>query len=185
MLAVLMMLALFAQGVPVDPLSTARAYAAKGQWKEAEAETRQYLVFHEDSGAAHFLLGYILFRDVKATESLAEYTAGAKYQRPAADDLRVVGSDYVLLADYSDADKWFTKAAEWQPENLLGWYYLGRTKYNENRFEEAIAAFEHCLKLEPKHVKAQDNLGLSLQALGRRKEAEAAFLTAQGRLALH
>ncbi len=172
------LVALLLLAAPADPLSAARSYAAKGQLKEAEAETRQYLVLHEDSGVAHFLLGYLLFREVKAKESLAEYTAGAKYQRPQADDLRVVGSDYVLLADYNDADKWFTTATQWQPENVLGWYYLGRTKYNENRFEEAIVAFERCLQVEPKHVKAQDNLGLSLQALGRYDQAQAAFLKA-------
>jgi tetratricopeptide (TPR) repeat protein len=145
---------------------------------EAEAETRKFLKSQSDSAQGHFLLGYILFREQKARESLAEMTEGAKHQKPSAADLRVVGVDYVLLADYGDADKWFTKATQWDPENVLGWYYLGRTKYNENRFEEAVSAFEQCLKLAPRHIRAEDNLGLSLQGLGRMDEARTAFLNA-------
>ena len=160
---------------PVDPLTTAKAAAERGLLPEAEAEARQYIALHQNSASGHFLLGYILFRETKARESLAEYTEGAKYERPSAADLRVVGADYVLLSDYGDADKWFTKSTEWAPGNVLGWYYLARTKYNENRFEEAVAAFKECLKLDPKHVRAEDNLGLTLQALGRTDEAQQAF----------
>src|SRR5256886_16087693 len=105
-------------------------------------------------------------RDEKAKASLAESTAGAKYSAPIAADLKVVAFDYVLLGDYLDADKWLTKMLEWTPDDAQGWYYLGRTKYSENRFAEAISAFEQCLKVDPKNVKAEDNLGLSYE-IGR------------------
>ena len=64
---------------------------------------------------------------------------------------------------------------EWAPSDSEGWYYLGRTKYNENRFAEAISAFQQCLKLDPQNVKAEDNLGLSLAGLGRNEEAAVAY----------
>jgi tetratricopeptide (TPR) repeat protein len=89
-----------------------------------------------------------------------------------------VAGDYVLLKDYPDADKWFSKAVEWNPKDSLGWYYLGRTKYNENRFEEAVSAFEQCLKLDPRNVKAEDNLGLSFEGLNELAKAIAAYRTA-------
>jgi Flp pilus assembly protein TadD len=110
-----------------------------------------------------------------AQASLAEFTAGARFHDPSAADLKIVALDYVLLADYSDADKWLTKMLEWAPSDSEGWYYLGRTKYNENRFAEAITAFQQCLKLDPQNVKAEDNLGLSLAGLGRNGEAAAAY----------
>lgn len=110
-----------------------------------------------------------------ATASLEEFTAGAKFRNPSAADLKIVAFDYVLLADYPDADKWLTKMLEWAPSDSEGWYYLGRTKYNENRFAEAITAFQQCLKLDPKNVKAEDNLGLALAGLGRNGEAAAAY----------
>ncbi|PYT80976.1 MAG: hypothetical protein DMG40_10715 [Acidobacteria bacterium] len=110
-----------------------------------------------------------------AKASLAEFTAGAKFHDPSAVDLKVVAFDYVLLVDYPDADKWLTKMLEWAPNDSEGWYYLGRTKYNENRFAEAVSAFQQCLKLDPQNVKAEDNLGLSFAGLGRNEEAAAAY----------
>jgi tetratricopeptide (TPR) repeat protein len=139
---------------------------------------RRYLEVHKTSAEGHFLLGYVLFKKQEANGSLAEYTEGAKYRAPGAAELEVVASDYVLLKDYPDADKWFTKAVEWNPTDVLGWYYLGRTKYNENRFEEAIVVFQQCLRLDPHNVKAEDNLGLSYEGLNRTEEAFAAYRTA-------
>ena len=167
-----------AHSAPETPLAEARSLVGQGRLAEAEQTMRQYLEVHKNSADAHYLLGYILFKEENAKASLAEYTEGAKYRIPSAADLEVVASDYVLFKDYPDADKWFTKAVEWNPEDALGWYYLGRTKYNENRFEEAIAAFERCLKIEPRNVKAEDNLGLSYEGLNRNEEAMAAYRTA-------
>jgi len=111
----------------------------------------------------------------KAKASLAEFTAGAKYHDPSAVELKIVAFDYIVLGDYPDADKWLTKMLEWTPNDSDGWYNLGRTKYNENRFAEAISAFQKCLKLDPRNVKAEDNLGLSFAGLGRSEEAAAAY----------
>lgn len=114
-------------------------------------------------------------REEQAKASLAEFTAGAKYQDPTAADLKVVAFDYVLLGDYVDADKWLTRMLTWTPNDSDGWYHLGRTKYSENRFTEAVTAFEECLKLDPKNVKAEDNVGLTLAGLGRYDEAAAKY----------
>jgi len=110
-----------------------------------------------------------------AKASLAEFTAGAKFRTPTADDLKTVAFNYILLADFADADKWLTKMLEWAPNDWEGWYHLGRTKYNEDRFAEAISAFQQCLKLNPQNVQAEDNLGLSLAGLGRNDDAAAAY----------
>ncbi|MGA8598810.1 MAG: tetratricopeptide repeat protein [Bryobacteraceae bacterium] len=162
-----------------DPaLAAARSLAESGKLNDAEAAARGYLATNHASADGHFLLGYILFKKQQAKASLEEYTEGAKFRTPSAYDLEVVGGDYVLLHDYADADKWFTKSVEWNPRNFQALYYLGRTKYNENRFEEAVSVFLECLKLEPKNVKAEDNLGLSYQGLGRLDGAIAAFRAA-------
>ena len=46
------------------------------------------------------------------------------------------------------------------------------------RCSHVAAFFQQCLKLDPKNVKAEDNLGLSHQALGHADEALAAFRNA-------
>lgn len=187
-----------------DPaVSNAQALLQAGKTDEAEYALRDYLRGHSTSADAHFLLGYVLFKKIQvealagagksdlmpqkastrqdyAKASLAEFTEGAKIHPPAAFDLKVVALDYVLLKDYPDADKWLTHSLEKNPDDAEGWYYLGRTKYNENRFDEAIGAFQKYLKFEPKSVKGEDNLGLSYQGLGRSDDAIAAYRTAIG-----
>lgn len=150
----------------------------KGSPAEAEKSVRRYLGANQNSAAAHFLLGQILFTQQRAKESLAEYTEGAKYQQPSAFDLKVVALDYILLFDYADADKWLTRSLQWNSQDSQSWYYLGRTKYYENRFQEAIDAFAECLKRDARNVKAEDNIGLSYQGLGRPQAAISAFQTA-------
>jgi tetratricopeptide (TPR) repeat protein len=175
--------------------------------REAEAATKNYLQAHADSADAHFLLGFILFREVQAEwleagqkdiealrynsgdlsgslvanrdakvkESLAEFTAGAKYHVPKAFDLKIVALDYILLKDYIDADHWLTRSLQWDPRDAQPWYYLGRTKYSESQFPGAIEAFAQCLKLEPRNIQAKNNVGLSYEALGQRDQAIQAF----------
>lgn len=161
-----------------DPLSEARSLAVSANWSGAEQSVRHYLETHPDSADAHFLLGYLLFKQKNAKASLAEYTEGAKYRAPVAADFEAIASDYVLLSDYSDAAKWFQRAADLDPKSFRARYFLARALYNDNRFEDAVNAFEECLKMDPKNVKAKDNLGLSYEGLGRIEEAEAAYRTA-------
>ncbi len=132
----------------IDPqLAESQALFEKGKVSDAEHSVRQYLGQHPRSADAHYLLGLILFKQVKPKDSLAEYTEGAKYRDPSAYDLEIVALNYVLLADYAHADEWLAKSLTLQPKNWEGWYYLGRTKYNENHFDEAVHAFQECLKL--------------------------------------
>lgn len=149
-------------------------------YSDAEVKIQAYLRDHPGAAAAHFLLGYTLYRENKPRESLAEYTSGARLQTPGANDLAVVAMDYILLHDYADADKWLTQATAWSPGNELYWYYLGRTKYAENRFQEAIGVFSKCLVLKPRDLRAEYNLGLAYAGLNRDDEAIAAYRTAMG-----
>lgn len=192
---------------PDPELAPARLFLHEGKLSEAESATRDYLRAHADSADAHFLLGFILFREVqakwleagkwqgenllysssdasgsvaefrdaKAKESLAEFTAGARYHVPNAFDLKIVALDYILLKDNMDADHWLTRSLQADPRDPQAWYYLGRTKYSTGQFREAIEAFEHCLKLEPRNVEAESNVGLSYEGLQRPDEAIQAF----------
>ncbi len=185
-----------------SPLDDARSLLQQGKITDADHATREFLRNHTDSAEGHFLLGFILFREVqshgtdestlsyappaseakfreaKAKESLAEFTEGAKYQVPSEFDLKIVSFDYILLADYTDADKWLTRAVQRNPQDFDAWYNLARTKYSENRFDESIQAFQKCLALDPKNVKAENNLGLAYEGLGSKDDAIAAYKAA-------
>jgi tetratricopeptide (TPR) repeat protein len=115
------------------------------------------------------------FRDAKARESLAEFTAGARYHVPSPFDLKIVALDYILLKDSIDADHWLTRSLQGNPNDAQAWYYLGRTKYSESQFRQAIEAFGHCLRLEPQNVQAETNVGLAYEALNQNAQAIQAF----------
>jgi tetratricopeptide (TPR) repeat protein len=161
-----------------DPLSESRTLLASGQLAKSEASLHAYLAEHPASAEAHFLLGYVLFREQKAKDSLAEFTAGAQVRLPKAEELKTVASDYVLLHDYSDADKWFSEVTVESPNDADAWYLLGRTKYNEERYDEAVSSFERALLLHPRYIEAENNLGLSFRELNELDMAKVAFQAA-------
>lgn len=163
---------------PVDPLAEARSLLEAGKLADSESALRSFVHAHPSSAEAHFLLGYVLFRDKKATESLAEFTAGAAFQHPDANELRIIASDYVMLGDYGDADKWFTAVVVEKPDDADAWYLLGRTKFNENDFTAAVSCFGRALKLHPQYVEAENNLGLAWLELSHPEKAQAAFQSA-------
>ena len=163
---------------PADPLQTAESLLTSGNFPQAEILLRRYLKDNPSSAEAHYLLGDALFHQKRAVESLSEFTAGSKFKPPSVDDFRTIASDYVLLGDFTDADKWFSKVTAEAPGDPDAWYLLGRTKYNENRFAEAVACFQHVLALRPKDVQAEDNLGLAQQGLGHIDQAKIAYQTA-------
>lgn len=161
-----------------DPLAGVRSLIAAGQYEQATQSLSQYLHATPGSAEAHFLLGYVYFRQQKAKDSLAEFTAGAKFQRPSAADLKIVASDYVLLRDYADADKWFSAVVSATPGDADAWYLAGRARYNENDAAGAASMFEHALALRPNYVEAENNLGLCWEELNKPSDARTAFQNA-------
>ena len=61
-----------------DPLSQARSLIDQGKVAESESILRGYLGSNPNSADAHFLLGYALFREQKAKDSLAELLIAGK-----------------------------------------------------------------------------------------------------------
>jgi Flp pilus assembly protein TadD len=146
-----------------------------GRFHEAEGALRIYLVGNDLSAPAHAMLAYALLRENKPEDSLKEYTRAASMEKPTASMLEHVGQDYVLLGDWDDADKWTLRAVQMSPSDADAWYSLGRIRYSEQRFSDALSCFQQALKLSPKNVKAENNLGLAHEALNQVDAAAAAY----------
>jgi tetratricopeptide (TPR) repeat protein len=161
---------LFAEAETASPSTTdALLYRAKSlvhlqDFAGAERALRSYIPTHHDSADALYMLGFVLNRQNRPAESLATYTQAAAITRPAADDLKIVGLDYVLLDDYDDAIKWLEKAVTIDSTNKDAWYYLGRAYYARSRLNEARKAFQTILDLDPRDAKAENNLGLIFES---------------------
>ncbi len=172
---------LFANADAAAPGTTdALIYEAKSlvhlqNFNAAESALRRYLPLHKDSDEALYLLGFVLHRENKASESLEIYTKAAALKTPTGDDLKIVGLDYVLLNDYANAIKWLEKAVELDPKNKDAWYYLGRAYYSRSLLPESRRAFLTVLDLDTRDARAENNLGLILESEAKPNEALQAY----------
>ena len=172
---------LFADAETASPGATdALLYQAKSlvhiqDFAGAERGLRGYVASHPDSSDALYMLGFVLNRLNRPAESLVSYTKAAAIARPTADDLKIVGLDYVLLDDYADAIKWLEKAVALDGHNKDAWYYLGRAYYTKSRLIEARNAFLKVLDLDPRDAKAENNLGLIFESSGQPNAAIEAY----------
>src|SRR6266550_8155386 len=156
---------------------------------------RKYLDKNKDSAFGHFLLGYILFREIqesagvksgtsaaaysekvadgsdtgtreaKAKASLAEYTEGAKYHDPSALDLKIVALDYVLLGDYPHADPRDSKAHE----------TLGKAYARLDQLPRAQTELEKALELSPQSTNLHCMLAPVYRKQGLTEKAKLEF----------
>jgi tetratricopeptide (TPR) repeat protein len=153
----------------------AKALIQLSRFEQAQDCLLHYVGTHAKSPDGWYLLGYVQFRRGKASESLASYTEAAKWQTPTADDLKIVGLDYVLLNDYADAERWLKRAVQMDVRNAEVQYHLGRTYYVENKFDLAIEAFQQALRIDPYYAKAGAYLGLCYAAKNESAKAESAY----------
>jgi tetratricopeptide (TPR) repeat protein len=159
-------------------LQAAKARIHQQDYKSAETDLTHFLASHPRSDDALYLLSFVYFREGFAKQSLQAATRAAAIRRPTADDLKIVGLDYSLLGDFDDAAKYLEMAREMDPRNAEILYFLGRVRYQQNRFDDAISAFRAVLSIDPEHVKAADNLGLALEGKGDLESAEEAYRNA-------
>jgi Flp pilus assembly protein TadD len=164
-----------ATSVVAGPLVEVQALLDEGKFHAAESALRVYLRNNDLSATAHAMLGYVLLRENEPADSLKEYTRAASIAQPSADMLEHVGQDYVLLGDWADADKWTLRAVQMNPSDVEAWYSLGRIRYSQQRFNDALSCFQKVLTLSPKSVKAENNLGLAYEATNQGDAAVAAY----------
>ena len=161
--------------VAPSALTAVQSLIDAGRWKEAEGALRSYLERNDESAEAHAMLAYTLLREDEPQESLQEYNRAAALERPSARILESVGQDYVLLGDWTDADRWTLRAIQMEPTDADAWYSLGRIRFSEQRFGDALSCFQRVLVLLPRSVKAENNLGLAYEALNQTDAAVAAY----------
>jgi tetratricopeptide (TPR) repeat protein len=145
------------------------------KFDDAAMALHGYAQSHPQSDDALYLLAFISFRKDDPTESLRLFAQAARLKPPSANDLTIAALDYVLLKDYSDAAHYLELSLKMNPDDTEARYHLGRVRYQQNQFDLAIAEFEGVLKRDPGNEKAQNNLGLSLEAKNQVEPALGAY----------
>ncbi len=172
-----------AQGAPVSkevhrepaPYAREESAIADSALAQREAGLREQIARQPESSALLYQLALVLRQEGKPRQSLDTYTQAARSRIPTAIELRSVALDYVLLKDYEDAIRWLERALKMEPNNVDVLYSLGRCYYSKDRYVDAGKMYERVLAIEPTHLKAEENLGLVLDATNHPEEAEEAL----------
>ncbi len=159
-------------------LAAAQTLMHEGKFAQAEAALGPLIAADPKAAEPHYLLAYALLREDKPADSLNEYTKGAALRSPTAADLRNVALDYVLLKDLTDADRWMSRSLAMDGHDAETWYAMGRLRYTQGRYSDALTCFEKTLALNPRSVKGENNLGLAYEGLNRNDDAVHAYRTA-------
>jgi tetratricopeptide (TPR) repeat protein len=166
-------------GLPqTNSLAAAQQLVHDGKFARADAMLRPLIAADPKAAEPRYLLAYALLREDKPAESLKEYTSAAALRSPTAVDLRNVALDYVVLKDLPDADRWMSRALAMDANDAETWYAMGRLRYTQGRYNDALTCFEKTLALNPRSVKGENNLGLAYEALNRNDDAVRAYRTA-------
>jgi len=167
---------------PVSPqassLAAARQLVHDGQFAQADAMLRPLIAADPKAAEPRYLLAYTLLREDKPAESLKEYTSAAARRAPTATELRNVALDYVLLKALPEANQWMSRALAMDANDAETWYAMGRLRYTQGRYGDALTCFEKTLVLNPRSVKGENNLGLAYEALNRNEDAVRAYRNA-------
>jgi Flp pilus assembly protein TadD len=156
-------------------LAAAQQLMHEGKFAQAEAMLRPLIAADAKSAEARYLLAYSLLREDKPADSLKEYTEAAALRSPTAAEVRNVALDYVLLKDLPDADHWMSRSLAMDGNDAETWYAMGRLRYTEGRYGDALTCFQKTLALNPRSVKGEDNMGLAYEGLNRNDEAVQAY----------
>lgn len=141
----------------------------------AAASLETYLASHPQADDALYLLGYVRFRQDQPKRSIETFQRAAKIKAPVAADVKIAALDYALLGDYYDAANYLEQSLKMDPNDLEARYHLGRVRYQQNQFDQAMAAFQEVLRRDPANLKAQYNLGLCLEAKNQTQAALASY----------
>ncbi len=137
-----------------------------GRFEEVEAALRTYLRGNPISARAHYDLGYVLFRVHKIDESIRELSKSLELNIRNADAHKILGLNLMIIGKEKLAEVELLQAVGLAPDSAESHYYLGRHYMTGHVFLSAKGEFETAISLDRFYMKAYDNLGLTLEALG-------------------
>ncbi len=156
-------------------LLEAKSFLNSGHPAEAVTAGLVYLATKPKSAEGMYVVARACASERKARESLHWFTEAAALDPPTAEDLRLVGLDYVLLEDDADAIHWLERAVVLDPKYGEAWYDLGRAQMTHGDAGAAEVSLRTALRLMPRSVKAENNLGVNYEAQNKPREALAAY----------
>lgn len=157
----------------------ADAQAKRGERAPARATLTRVLAIESSNPNAHFGMAS-LADDEGDVAGAVEWYLKATTANPADSSTIATANDGagLVLAKagrFVEAETYFRRALEAEPEFSLGWNDLGALLLDLKRPDEAKKAFERALKISPGHPIALQNLATACERLGDDRGGDAAL----------
>lgn len=154
----------------LELLLSAEKLQAAGRLEEAEAACRKALTLTPNHPAILHLLGVILGRLGKSSQSLEVLRQTARLQPDSA----MVRHNYAFslksTGSFDDAIREFQQAIKLDPKMAAAHSNLGIVYKDQGKLEEAKACYRRAIELKPDYADAHWNLSLVLLRQGNFKE---------------
>ncbi len=116
-------------------------------------------------------MGRVLFLDGQFLNSAIAFKKAEKLHPLKEEDRFTVAMCFVKLERRDWAQGELQKLAQANMKNPLYPYWLARLDYDDTKYAAAVEKLKITIELDPKFVRAYDNLGLCYEGLGQFEEA--------------
>ncbi len=128
-----------------------------------------------DSAALLRLAGGVFFLDGNYMNAAIAFKKADKIEPLDPPNRFTLAMAFIALGRRDWARIELVRLIEADPKSTIYLYWLARLDYDDQKFAAAVEKLERVVAATPEFMRAHDNLGLCLEALGRYKEAEAAY----------
>ena len=163
--------------LPLSPEERSRLEEAIRSKQLTEAEKLLSAAYerHPDSPELLKTLARISFQNQNYWNAAIAYKKAEKIEPLDKASRFSLAMSYIVLDHRDWARPELQTLVEADPQNPLYRYWLGRLDYDDQRFADAIEKFEGVIAIDPSFIRAYDNLGLSLEGVGRQDQALEVF----------
>jgi tetratricopeptide (TPR) repeat protein len=138
----------------------------QGRHEQAEQVFRQIATAHPTLAAGHFLLGRICFERAQYDEALPHLAEAVRLDPSQAVHLAALAEANQALHRWAEAEHWYRRAIQMQPQFAEAHVNLGNTLLATGRTDEAVACYQQALQCNPQLADAQSCLGVVHESRG-------------------
>jgi tetratricopeptide (TPR) repeat protein len=169
----------------IDPSSPDNYYAMarvkmdEGQLDAAEQNMHTYLQSRPDDASAHYGLGRIYELGMQFDKAKLEFQRSLELRPVQTESWYELGDMALKQNNYADALTDFQKVLARDARHGGALAGSGQALFREKRYDEALGCLRRAVAAAPDYQPGHYYLGLTLNRLGQKEEADRELLTAQ------
>lgn len=157
------------------------SYQALGEYSDAIADNKMAIELDPENANAWWGLGDAYYASNQTTEALNAYRKQEALEEiPSSDAKNNIGRCYYSLYQDEEAQKYYEKAIEIDPDVQVYHYNIGLLKSEQKKYKESIPYYEKALQLDSNYYKARFELGIALMKTGKYTQASTQLTKVKG-----